>query len=61
MSQIVPGKILAGTKVARGIYKCNACANEYESKEEEEVLPICSACDSISWRNLRLSDDSKRK
>jgi hypothetical protein len=61
MSQIEPKKVLAGTKTALGIYKCNACANEYESKEEGKVLPACSACDSISWRYCRSSDDSKRK
>ncbi len=61
MSQIVPEKILAGTKVARGIYRCNACANVYEPKEEGEVLPVCSACDSIVWRSFRSSDDLKRK
>jgi hypothetical protein len=44
----------AGTQVAPGIYKCNACANEYDCQEEGEKLPQCCVCDSISWRAYRL-------
>jgi hypothetical protein len=61
MSQKEPEKILAGTKVAPGIYRCNACANEHESKEDGAELPVCSACDSISWRRFRALHNSKKK
>ncbi len=42
--------ILAGTEVDCGVYRCNACANEHECKEEGEKLPMCVICDSMSWR-----------
>lgn len=47
--------IPAGTEVLPGVYRCNACANEHESREEGEKLPRCEVCDSISWRPLRLT------
>ncbi len=46
--------IAAGSKVACGTYRCNACANEFEAKEENAKLPTCSVCDSISWKTHRL-------
>jgi hypothetical protein len=61
MSQKGPEKILAGTKVEPGVYRCNACANEHESREVGQELPVCSACDSISWRHYCALDNSKKK
>lgn len=45
----------SGTPVKPGVYKCNACANEHECCEEGEVLPLCSVCDSASWKTFRLT------
>ena len=45
--------ISAGTEVSPGTYRCNACANKYECREEMEKLPHCEVCDSISWRLVR--------
>jgi hypothetical protein len=53
--------IAAGAKVHAGIYRCNACANEHECKEEGEKLPQCSVCDSISWRTYRLKSSVSDK
>ncbi len=50
--------IPAGTEVPEGIYRCNACANEYETQGEKDRLPSCSVCDSISWKAYRLSGGS---
>ena len=47
--------IAAGTVVAPGLYRCNACANEHECQEEGEKLPQCRVCDSISWKTYRLA------
>jgi len=52
--------IPAGTEVVRGTYRCNACANEYEATDEKEKLPMCSVCDSISWRLYRLAESSEK-
>ncbi|GEM_PF-3368979 len=55
-------KIIAGSEVQPGKYRCNACANEYECREEGEKLPMCSVCDSVSWRqSQRFSPDSKSR
>lgn len=51
--------IPAGAKVAAGSYRCNACANEYECREDGEQLPMCQVCSSISWRTRRLRASSK--
>jgi hypothetical protein len=48
--------IAAGTEVPPGTYRCNACANEHECKEEGEKVPQCCVCDSISWRTYRLKN-----
>lgn len=53
--------IAAGTKVAAGTYRCNACANEHECKEEGEPLPMCPVCSSISWRTRRLAKSGVEK
>jgi len=53
--------IPAGTKVAPGVYRCNACANQYECTLEEQELPMCPVCDSISWRTFKLTPDAVRK
>jgi hypothetical protein len=53
--------IPTGTEVIPGVYRCNACANEHEIQEEGEKLPICCACDSISWRTYRLAKDCKKE
>lgn len=50
-----------GTKVPPGIYRCNACANEIECREEGERLPLCSACESSSWRTCRLIEPSTKE
>ena len=53
--------IAAGTKVDPGIYRCNACANKYECRDEDEKLPRCEVCDSISWRTFRLTGKCAEK
>jgi Zn finger protein HypA/HybF involved in hydrogenase expression len=53
--------IAAGSKVVPGIYRCNACANQYECTLEEQELPMCPVCDSISWRAYRLAKDTGGK
>jgi len=53
--------IAAGTEVKAGTYRCNACANKHECKEEREQLPRCEVCDSISWRTYRLSGGAEKK
>lgn len=52
--------IAAGTKVAPGRYRCNACANQYECNLEEQ-LPMCPVCDSISWRSCEPAPDAGGK
>lgn len=47
--------IAAGTKVRPGVYRCNACANQYECTLAENELPMCPVCDSISWRAHKLA------
>jgi len=55
-------KIIAGSEVQPGVYRCNSCANEHECREDGEKLPMCSVCDSISWREShRYSPESERK
>jgi len=53
---MVKEHIGTGTQVPPGVYRCNACANEIECREEGERLPFCSACESSSWRTGRLMD-----
>lgn len=53
---MVQEHIGAGTRVAPGKYRCNACANEVELNEEGDKLPQCRVCDSISWRTYRLKE-----
>jgi len=53
--------ISAGSKVAPGVYRCNACANRYECAAEGEELPMCPVCDSVSWRTLQLSKEESEK
>jgi hypothetical protein len=50
-----------GTKVPPGVYQCNACANEIECREEDGKLPLCSACESSSWRTRRLTERPAKK
>jgi hypothetical protein len=50
--------IAAGSKVRPGIYRCNACANQYECTLEVDELPMCPVCDSISWRAHNLAKDA---
>ncbi len=50
-----------GTKVPPGVYRCNACANEIECREDGEKLPLCSACESSSWRTCRLTERPEKK
>ena len=50
--------IPAGSKVAAGIYRCNACANQYECTLEGEELPMCPVCDSVSWRTQQLAKEA---
>jgi len=52
-------KVIAGTEVAPGVYRCNACANHLETKEDKEKLPACSICDSVSWRVYRFASKPK--
>lgn len=49
--------IPAGSKVVPGVYRCNACANQYECSLEGEELPMCSVCDSVSWRTQQIFKD----
>jgi hypothetical protein len=58
---MVKEHIPAGTKVVPGVYRCNACANRYECRLEEEELPMCPVCDSISWRLQQLKKDASGK
>lgn len=48
-------KFQAGNKVPKGVYQCNACANEHETREDMEKLPLCCVCDSSSWKARRLA------
>lgn len=52
--------VQAGTEVVKGVYQCNACANEHEVKDDESKLPPCSVCDSISWRVFRVAADTRK-
>lgn len=47
-------RLTAGTDVPRGIYRCNACAKQFDLEEEQGKLPQCSACGGFSWRTMRL-------
>jgi len=58
---MVKEHIGTGTQVPPGIYRCNACANEIECREEGEMLPLCSACESSSWRPFRLIERSGKE
>jgi hypothetical protein len=58
---MVKEHIPAGKEVAPGIYRCNACANQYECTEEGQKLPSCPVCDSISWRAQRLAKEASGK
>ncbi len=51
--------IIAGTEVEPGVYRCNACANEHECREDGEKLPLCAVCDSASWKMHRPASDTK--
>ena len=54
-------KVLAGTEAKAGLYRCNACANEYEHPSDGKKLPLCPVCDSASWRIRQLSGDKEGK
>jgi hypothetical protein len=53
--------IPAGSKVVPGIYRCNACANQLECTSQEEELPMCPVCDSISWRTQQIAAEVSGK
>jgi hypothetical protein len=53
--------IAAGSKVAPGTFRCNASANHYECTGEENELPMCPVCDSVSWRTFKLEKDASMK
>ena len=58
---MVKEHIPAGRKVVPGVYRCNACANQYECTSEEDELPMCPVCDSVSWRAFKLAKDAGGK
>lgn len=51
---MVEKRLATGTEVPPGVYRCNACAKQFEVRENEDKLPQCSACGGFSWRTLRL-------
>lgn len=54
-------KVLAGAEAKAGLYRCSACANEYEHQSDGKKLPLCQVCDSASWKIRQLSEDKEGK
>ena len=59
--EMVKEHIPAGSLVDPGLYRCNACANQYECTMEGEALPMCPVCDSVSWRTQQIARDMSGK
>ncbi len=53
--------VLAGNEALAGVYRCNACANEYEHQKDGERLPCCTVCDSASWSIHCLAKNNDEK
>ncbi|MHC1729517.1 MAG: hypothetical protein AB9866_26525 [Syntrophobacteraceae bacterium] len=54
-------KVLAGNEADAGVYRCNACANEYEHQVDGQKLPLCNVCDSASWSIRSLAKGKEEK